>query len=150
MTKSTTVWALSTVPDLVPWLTTLGWFAASPAVVELVEESGGLVVDVVVDEVTEGAASVDAVFFGCFAGTEKQAQSSPATCSRCTALSKLRPVTLGTTDPLGKQPDHVIPIGERAGRAVPGASAVAPMRASVPGPGTERADTTLSLAVVAL
>ena len=39
---------------------------------------------------------------------------------------------------------------ERAGRAEPGVSAVAPIRASCPGPGTDRDDTTLWLAVVPL
>ena len=33
--------------------------------------------------------------------TEKQAQSSPARCSRCTALSKVSPVTSGTIVPWG-------------------------------------------------
>ena len=88
--------------------------------------------------------------FECVGGTEKQAQASPATCSRCTALSKLSPVTSGTIDPLGKQPDQVTPMRERAGRAEPGVSAVAPIRASCPGPGTDRDDTTLWLAVVPL
>ena len=77
-----------------------------PAAVELVEVSGGLVVVVVVDESSDGGVpvSVEPVVFECFewvGGTEKQAQASPATCSRCTALSKLSPVTSGTIDPLG-------------------------------------------------
>ena len=54
MTKSTTVRAFSTVPGLVPWLTTLGWFAVLPAAVELVELSRGFVVVVVVDESSGG------------------------------------------------------------------------------------------------
>jgi hypothetical protein len=50
MARSTAVWGLSTVPGGVAWLKTGGVVTDCPAAVELVGESAGLVLDVVVGE----------------------------------------------------------------------------------------------------
>ena len=119
MVKSTAVWALSIVPGFVPWLRTFGTLGAWPATVVLVEVELVVAVEVARRLRRLGAGRCLVVGRGlrcrvpvvelavvCRAAersgaTEKQAQSSPARCSRCTALSKVSPVTSGTIVPWG-------------------------------------------------
>ncbi len=64
-------------------------------------------------------------------------------CRTLTAVANGRPVTWGTVEPFGKQPDQMIPTKDPLGLGVPGASGVAPTFTCGSGPGTASETTTL-------
>ena len=152
MTRVTVVPAGTTVPALVPWLRTVAARAAvavaDGGTVVVVLVLVGPAVLVVAGRVVVVVVRRVVVVVG--PPAEKQAQASPARCSRCTAPAKVCPVTGGTVVPAGKQSDQVMPTRAPFGKTVPGTNGCAPTVTLGGLPGTESDATTLWLGKVCL
>ena len=110
MTRVTTLPPRTVVPARMPWLRTVwgcvGGAGGGVVVVVVVVDALVEVVGPPVDDVVVVVLGRVVVALGCVVvvvgvPTEKQAQFSPARWSRWTAWAKVRPVTSGTSLPLG-------------------------------------------------